>query len=216
MRYSDRVIARDYLENKSHVIWDWNGTLLDDVDLAVQAVSRVLISTGRPGITLEDHLEIFCFPITEYYRRLGFDLKLHPFDTLSVKFIENYRAGVLECGLHVGARELIEELKQADVAQSILSAAHEDDLNELLAHFEIRHYFDRVYGLSNHHAASKVERGRELIADAGILPRNTILIGDTDHDLEVGKELGVDVLLLTGGHQSHPRLSAIHPYVHER
>lgn len=210
------MIPRHHLENKTHVIWDWNGTLLDDLELAVQAVGLVLASAGKPGITVEQYLEVFCFPIIEYYRRIGFDFDTHSFDALSMKFIESYRAGIPGCNLHAGARELLAELQRNNISQSVLSAAHQDDLNTLLVHFDVRQFFDRVYGLPDHYAASKIERGRELIAAAGIPLSETVLIGDTDHDLEVGNELGVDVLLLTGGHQSHPRLSALHPHVLKR
>ncbi len=44
-------------------------------------------------------------------------------------------------------------------------------------------------------------------------PGQLILVGDTDHDLEVGDALGIDVLLVTGGHQSHARLSKRHSRV---
>jgi phosphoglycolate phosphatase len=64
--------------------------------------------------------------------------------------------------------------------------------------------------LSDFHAAGKLERGKELLVQSRMPKETTLLIGDTDHDLEVGKALGIEVLLLADGHQSFSRLNAKH------
>lgn len=193
-----------HLEAKRHVIWDWNGTLLDDVDLAVEAIGEVLSRNRLSPITRDEYRRLFCFPIPEYYRRLGFHRER--FETISLEFVECYRKRVPRARLHRGAENLLGRLWGAPRKQSILSAAHEADLEELLDHFGIRSYFDHVYGLSNHHAVSKLERGRELLRDSGVPPEEAVLIGDTDHDCEVGRALGIDVILLGDGHQAYDRL----------
>jgi phosphoglycolate phosphatase len=96
-------------------------------------------------------------------------------------------------------------------AQSILSAAHQGPLLEQVAHFGIASRFDRVFGLSDHYATSKLERGRELIAASGVAPGETLLVGDTEHDFAVGEALGVSVLLVADGHQEYSRLRARTP-----
>ncbi len=62
-------------------------------------------------------------------------------------------------------------------------------------------------------AGSKVARGRELIARVNEPLEQTVLIGDTDHDLEVGKALGIDVILVDHGHQDILRLQKVHSKV---
>jgi phosphoglycolate phosphatase len=208
-----------HLEGKRHVIWDWNGTLLDDVDLAVDAIGDVLESNGLERIAREKYLEQFCFPISEYYRRLGFDLEPSAFDRVTRQFVEAYRKRVAHSRLHRGCEDVLKAVKAIPAKQSILSAAHQNDLHELLTHFKIAPYFDHVFGLSDHYAASKVERGRELLLACGVVAAESVLIGDTDHDREVGRELGVDVILLSGGHQPETRLREIlagAKYLHRR
>lgn len=201
---------KEHLANKKHLIWDWNGTLLDDVDAVVEVMGGILEGQGMARIDRARYLEVFGFPIAEYYRRLGFDFEKVPFETLSDAFVAGYRARVQSIPLHAGAKELLAALKEEGIQQSVLSAAKEDDLRMHLTLHGILDYFDHVYGLNDHHAVSKVQRGLELIADTGIDPKRTLLVGDTDHDLEVGQALGVDVLLLNDGHQSFERLSQIH------
>lgn len=199
-----------HLEGKSHIIWDWNGTLLDDVDLMVEVIGDLLDEYSLPRITRQHYRELFGFPIRNYYQNLGFDFNKVSFEKLSEKFIAGYRTGLLSARLHEGAKELLNSLHQSKISQSILSAAEEVYLKEQLSHFSVIHYFDYIYGLRDNYAASKIERGKELMREAKIPASSTILIGDTDHDLAVGKALGVEVLLLADGHQSYSRLVSKH------
>ena len=77
------------------------------------------------------------------------------------------------------------------------------------------HHFDHIFGIDNHYAGSKLERGRELIEKSRISPSQTLLIGDTDHDLQVANELGIDALLIADGYQSFNKLSQLHHNVLE-
>lgn len=204
---------RPYLEGKSHLIWDWNGTLLNDVDMVVEAIGHVLRARNLPPTSVENYRKIFGFPVSGYYERLGLPTEPGEFEKVSELFVAHYMEGIPGCELHVGVRELLAETKAAGHTQSILSAAHEPKLREHLKHFGIYDFFDHIYGLADHHAKGKVERGHDLIQAAGCSLEDTVLIGDTDHDLEVGKALGIDVILLGDGHQNYERLSALHSKV---
>ncbi len=201
----------EHLQAKRHVIWDWNGTLLDDVDLAVAAISEVLKLNGLNPIDRDGYRKAFCFPISEYYRKLGFDVQAAAFESATQQFVASYAKLIPTGKLHAGTEAVLKTVKDLGMKQSILSAAHEKDLHRLLAHFEIAPYFDHVYGLSDHYAASKVERGKDLLKACGVTPEETLLIGDTDHDWEVGNALGVEVLLLCDGHQHEDRVRSLSP-----
>lgn len=201
------------LAQKRHVIWDWNGTLLDDVEHVVAVMGALLDAHDLPALSTERYRTIFGFPVVEYYQKLGFDFEKTPFPTLADAFIERYEAGVLACDLHQGSVELLRTIRAAGIEQSVLSAAHEGSLRAQLVHYGILDCFDRVYGLSDVHARGKLERGRELLAETTVPLADTVLVGDTDHDLEVGRALGIDVLLLGDGHQAHERLAALHDRV---
>ena len=206
----------DGLAGKTHVLWDWNGTLLDDLAMSVAVVSEVCELHGLPRLELGVYLETFRFPIRDYYRELGFDFERTPFPMLSRQFIERYAARLGETKLHDGAIEALEALRERGIGCSVLSAAHERDLEELLVRHGIRRYFTHVYGLGHHEANSKIERGRELLAALRVPPAELVLVGDTDHDLEVAEALGIDALLVTGGHQSETRLRRLHDWVVSR
>ncbi|HLD98965.1 MAG TPA: HAD hydrolase-like protein [Bdellovibrionota bacterium] len=212
--FFDRVARQTALLRKvqpySHLIWDWNGTLLDDVSLCVEVISTVLHEYRLPTITLEQYRAIFGFPVIDYYRKLGFDFSRYSFEEVGDKFIARYHERATTVGLFDGARLMLEILSRRQVHQSILSAAAQTHLDEITRRHQIDAYFQHIFGIDNHYAASKLERGRELIRTSGIDPSKTLFIGDTDHDLEVGHALGTDVLLVADGHQDYTRLAAMH------
>ena len=68
------------------VIWDWNGTLLDDAPVCVAAINDMLRERSLPQLSAERYQEIFCFPVSEYYRKAGFDFSKEPFERLAVLY----------------------------------------------------------------------------------------------------------------------------------
>jgi phosphoglycolate phosphatase len=193
------------LQNKTHVIWDWNGTLVDDVDLCIEIIGEIALRHGLKPIQKEEYLRKFRFPVADYYKDIGFtDLVLSP-QELTKQFISQYGQKVHSLKLYHGMGEFLVELRELGIRQSILSAAHEFDLRRLLTHFQISHLFTFIYGLNNHDAHSKIERGRDLIQKINEPLSKIVLIGDTLHDKEVAEDLGIDVILLSDGHQ-HPEL----------
>ncbi len=196
------------LSSYKHVIWDWNGTLLNDIDACIAATSEILTSVGLAPITVEHYRSIFGFPVSEYYKKLGFNDTPKPltFEEGSKLFNLKYSEHVKQCELFEGTEKLLLSLKEQGKLVSILSASEEKFLLSELKAREIEHLFDFVHGLGDQFARSKVDRGHELIARANVSLTETILIGDTDHDHEVAEALGIDVLLVTGGHQSLDRL----------
>jgi len=198
-----------YLSGKSHVIFDWNGTILNDMDLCVEVINSVLVKYGLPEINLDFYRRHFRFPVIEYYHSLGFDFDRHCWQEVSQAFIERFEARVESCPLFAGAEELLNDLSAKGIGCSILSAAHRDHLESLVSKHGLAGYFPQRVGAGDTHAHGKVELGKKLMHSLGIDPKEIILIGDTDHDFAVGRELGVDVLLLADGHQDYSVLSPL-------
>ena len=187
------------------VIWDFNGTILDDVDLAAESISVVLRRRDLPPIGRDTHRQTFGFPVSEYYRRLGFDLEGEVHSDISDEFHEVYQAGVSGCSLNPGIREAFEDVRDAGIAQFVLSAAEEQMLVSWVEILGIQDFFEGVYGLRDRLAATKEQRCRDLIEDFGLDASATLFIGDTDHDVEVAKAVGCRPLVVLQGHQERKR-----------
>lgn len=207
------TMLKNKLESYRHVVWDWNGTLLADFEIGFDLFRVQLDRAGLPRLSVEEYRNRFKFPIEDFYKDAGFDFSKRSYKELSDEYLELYCERLPQAKLHGGVMELTQEVAESGKTQSILSAAEQVHLEKALHTFGIRDHFHHVFGVENFLGASKLARGRQLVAHVGIHPSETILIGDTDHDLEVGKALGVDVLLIADGHQSYEHLSSLHPQV---
>ena len=191
-----------------HLIWDWNGTLIDDVKMNLEIMNEQLADYGLPELTDERHREIFGFPLRDFYQKLGFDVKGHYFAQVSREFIEVYNQRKNQCRLHPECIDLLQKWRQSGKKQSILSAYEQANLLASLDHFQIRNYFQFIAGAQNHQGESKVEVGKKLLGKIDLSPQKIALIGDTVHDFEVATAMGVDCFLVTSGNQSMQRLLA--------
>lgn len=191
-----------------HVIWDWNGTLLDDLDVCIAVMNQLLARRGLPTLDRPRYHTLFGFPVSRYYASLGFDPCADPFEQVSAEFIAGYEARRLEATLQPRANATLSAVGAAGLGQSILSAYHRDTLREIVAHFRLTEHFGEIAGLDNIHAHSKVALGRELLARLTAAPTEILLVGDTLHDAEVARELGVACVLIAAGHHPAERLRA--------
>lgn len=196
-----------------HIIWDWNGTLLDDLDYCLRVMNVILRERGLPELDRARYHAVFDFPVRDYYARLGFDPAKDSFESLSVAFIKGYDADRLSCTLQPDARRLLAAVQAAGLTQSILSAYRHETLVEIVDHFGLLPHFVQLAGLDNIYAHSKAALGRVQVGKLGVPPHQVLLVGDTLHDLEVAREIGVDCVLVAAGHHPAEKLRKHHDRV---
>jgi phosphoglycolate phosphatase len=189
-----------------HIIWDWNGTLLDDRWLCIEAIGSLLKSRGLPAIDEEKYSRIFRFPVREYYRDAGFDFTTEPFEIPAMEFIRAYDSRKKECRLQKDAVTVLELFAGMGCSQYLLSASETGVLREMTQHFGISGYFEKIQGLDNHYAHGKGDLGLEFLSSLNVPAESVVMIGDTCHDKEVADLLGVASILCTNGHFPEERL----------
>ncbi|MBD3392014.1 MAG: HAD hydrolase-like protein [Chitinivibrionales bacterium] len=190
----------------TNIIWDWNGTLFDDAWLCRSVVNGLLARRGKPTLDEQRYQEVFDFPVRDYYRRAGFDFDEEPYEVLATEFIEEYERRRHECGLREGAQEVVARCAGAGLKQHILSAYAQHTLEDVVGSFGIRHFFAAVHGLDNHYASGKEQIAAAMMAETGLDASRTVLVGDTTHDYDVARAIGVSCVLMPGGHHSRARL----------
>ncbi len=192
----------------NHIIWDWNGTLFNDVELCAGIMNSLLTQEALPNISLKKYKEIFTFPVIDYYRIAGHTFEKTSFEVLGKQFMDEYESRKINCRLFNGSEKILSELKSKNIYQHLLSAYEQQSLNNILKQYKIDHYFDNVFGLDNIYASGKshlAKRLAERISSNGEAG-NILLIGDTVHDFEVAKGINSDCILLSHGHQNEERL----------
>lgn len=184
-----------------HIIWDWNGTLLNDIEFCVEIMNGMLTRRMMKNISLNYYKNIFTFPVKKYYANIGLPVDDEQFVILSNEFIDAYEKNKLDCRLFDGAEDVLSAIKEAGVSQSVLSAYSQNTLEEIIGHFKLTKYFTHIRGLDNIYAGGKIELGKKLINELKLEKKEAMLIGDTLHDKEVAEAIGADCVLISNGHQ---------------
>lgn len=191
----------------SAILWDFNGTLFDDVDAGIESVNVLLAARGLPIVPdREYYRSVFGFPVIDYYRRLGFDFEKESFADVAVEWVREYDRASASSGLCRGAEELLGYFRAASIPQYVISATEKTMLDRQLSELKISGYFADTYGLGDIHAGSKAaiaEKWRRAHKDD-----TALFIGDTTHDADVASLIGADCVLCAAGHQSRETLEA--------
>lgn len=196
------------MQSITTIIWDWNGTLLDDTEIGIESINVLLKERNLPLLSREYYLNVFGFPVIEYYKKIGFDLEKEPFEIPAHQFIDVYSSKLKDSGLHNQVEEVLGYFQQKGLTQVILSASEQNKLESAVEFFGISKYFEALAGLDHHFATSKTDIGKALLEQKGIRPSNACLVGDTTHDYDVAREIGCECILVGNGHQHINRLKA--------
>ena len=190
----------------THMIWDWNGTLFNDVEWCLSILNTMLSKRGIKTVRdVREYRCVFQFPIIEYYKNVGFDLYAEPFEELAVEFIELYHSNNSgNCKLFPHTEDVLEAVRERGLTQAILSASKTNLLLSQINEFDIQSYFKEICGITDIYAKSKIDAGLDYIASNEI--SKALLIGDTVHDFEAANALDVDCLLIAAGHQNREKL----------
>lgn len=187
-----------------NIIWDWNGTILNDAPVAFEATNILLERYGYPTITLEYYRDNVDTPIVNFYSKI-FDFNRHNMEMLDDEWGVLYNKLSEKIDLHTGVEEILRLFADKNLNQIILSAFKTNEITKYARKFSIEHYFDDILGTQNIVMESKTVRGRRYMQEHGFAPKQTLYIGDTVHDYNTARDLGVDCILFSGGQQS-PKL----------
>lgn len=187
------------------ILWDWNGTVIDDMPVSLRAVNKILADRGRAPICKEEYYEYIDTPITKFYERL-FDLEKEDMDTLIREFNENYDSFLDGSEVSDEVRKGLKAVCLSGAKQIILSSSEAKKLTRLIGEYGLTEVFSAILGSDDFVCSSKVERAQGWFAAEGVSPAEAVILGDTLHDAEVAREIGCDCILVSCGHQSKKEL----------
>jgi phosphoglycolate phosphatase len=191
----------------SHIIWDWNGTLLNDAQYSWRVFNTISVRRGLPEVTFDRYQELYMHPVEKMYENAGFDFSKEPFSVVTQEWHDLYVEKAYELTLFGDANQAIEYAKRLNISQHIVSALPHSVLEAGVKRQEVYHHFSTVCGLDDLHGRSKVENARELANQLEVTPTSILVIGDSSHDAEVARALGARCVLVTSGYEDSGRLS---------
>lgn len=189
------------------IVWDWNGTLLDDNHASLRALNIILSRRSLPTVDLDYYRRNFAFPVANFYEQLGVRIKDEDWDALAEEYHDAYHESSLS--LAPDARDALALAAASSVPQAVVSAMREDYLVSDMDKFGIRDFFHSVLGTDNLDGCSKLSRMKDFASQVG--DRKFVVIGDSLHDWEVAEEIGAKCVFYGGGSHAPSRLRHLGP-----
>ncbi len=189
-----------------YIIWDWNGTLLDDISASLSSVNDMLALRGMPSINIERYRECIGTPIRCFYEQV-FDMEKEDYTSLLAEYNAGYIRHLSGCSVGKGALEALEFFASQGSVQVIVSSCEQNQLLKGVASYGLGSYFDAVLGADDFLAAGKVERAEKYLAEKSKKSSPKILvIGDLLHDFELAKAIFAHCVITKSGHEDWKRL----------
>ncbi|MCX4508726.1 HAD hydrolase-like protein [Streptomyces sp. NBC_01619] len=197
-------------KHTAHLVWDWNGTLLDDIHTVIEATNASFAEIGLGPITLERYRELYCVPVPLFYERLMGRLPTDDeWAVMDAVFHKHYWQRADACVLTAGAAELLAERQEAGRTQSLLSLAPHEHLIPIVRRHGIEARFVRVDGrIGASHTGKTEHMVRHLAALEGVPPERIVVVGDAVDDAVAAAHVGAKAVLYTGGSHSRASLEA--------
>ncbi|KPC82561.1 MULTISPECIES: HAD family hydrolase [Streptomyces] len=197
-------------KHRTHLVWDWNGTLLDDIHAVLGATNAAFAEVDLAPITLEQYRETYCVPIPRFYERLMGRLPTPAeWERMDGLFNRHYTEQRRACALTEGVEELLTRWQLGGRSQSLLSMYGHEHLVPVVRGYGIERHFVRVDGRTGPSGGSKaqhMERHFEVLGD--IAPESAVVIGDAVDDAVAAAHVGARAVLYTGGSHSRSSLEA--------
>lgn len=192
-----------------HIIWDWNGTLLDDLQLNFEVVNTLLGRRNLPELkSVEYYHSIFSFPIIDFYTVMGFDFNKESFHDVAKEYTFMIDDRFPELSIFPDAESALWHFKQMGINQLIVSQLEHTTLQKQVRAHDIDYFFTEILGTRDIYAKSKVAIGLDWLERSGAQGEDILFVGDTVHDFEVSESIGCDCVLIARGHNSFDMLSA--------
>jgi phosphoglycolate phosphatase-like HAD superfamily hydrolase/ADP-ribose pyrophosphatase YjhB (NUDIX family) len=175
-----------------NIIFDWSGTLVDDLPPVWKATNYVLTRAGRPEMTLEMFRAEFSLPFTQFYEKHTPDV---PLAQLEEWFHESFREAQALVSELPHAREFLVFCRSRGLRTFLLSTVHPDYFKTQAAVTGFGAFIDAPYtGVRD-----KRHKIHEILLEHGLKPEETLFIGDMEHDIETARHGGIlSVAVLTG------------------
>ncbi len=188
------------------IIWDFNGTIIDDVNAALGAVNDMLTKRRQKTIDIQKYRDAIDIPIWNFY------LTVFEADTITqeetiVEFDLGVDKHLQKNPLMPDADKALSYFANLCKHQIIVSSSHIDKVRKQLISLGVEKYFSQVLALSDYYAGDKTHLARKYMEGHNLIPSETLVIGDCVADFRMASELGCDCILNTKGHQSRDALS---------
>ena len=181
-------------------IFDWSGTLVDDLGPVIEATNAVLEKYNLPPYDRESFRRNFRLPYQEFYTEI---LPHVPLEELEAQFRPAFEAAVTPVTILPHAREKLEWCAALGLRTFVLTSMDTDAFERQLDGFGLRDLFEATYS----GVLDKRELIHQILATHRLDPEETAFVGDMTHDVETAHHGGVSSIAVLTGY-NHPEILA--------
>jgi phosphoglycolate phosphatase len=190
------------------VIFDLDGTLVDPFEGVYSSVQQAVRALGYPEIPAEKVRGFIGPPIEDSFRKY-YQIEEHAAVKLAAVFREQYKKkeNLTQTRLYEGVHTVLEGLKNVGISLALATYKRQEHVELLIAHFGLREYFAAVHGSDTFKKTTKAQIVGRCMQDIGAVPASqTALVGDTLHDAEGAKNVGISFVAVTYGYGFKPSM----------
>jgi len=181
------------------VVFDWDGTLADSTAIIASALQQACRDVGEPEPTETDAKFVIGLGLADALRHVAPQLAVERHRELAVRYRHHYLGQALSIPLFAGVRDMLAEMNGAGHLLGVATGKSRAGLDHALDQQNLRHFFVATRcadeGFPKPHPGMLLE----LMSLVGAGPTETLMIGDTTHDLELARNAGVAGLAVAYG-----------------
>jgi len=187
-----------------NIIFDWSGTLVDDLPAVWAATNYVLTQAQRPEMSLEQFRAEFCLPFTIFYDRHTPHV---PLPQLEHWFHSRFRQVQDSVGALPYARQFLEFCRARHLRTFLLSTVSREHFDVQVAATGFGPFLDKPYL----NVWDKRQKIHEILEENGLAPEETLFVGDMQHDIETARHGGIHSCAVLTGYNTLEQLRAAEP-----
>lgn len=190
-----------------HIVWDWNGTLLDDLPVVILAVNASMAWFGVEPIDEDGYRDHFTRPVRAFYDSLfGRLVSDAEWEDLNDRFHDEYFALADTANLTPDTLDALAAVEDNGWGQSLLSMSPQGWLDQIVGELGVAGRFTLVDGLRGETGGLKAQHMESHLQTLGVDPARTVVVGDTPDDAVAARHVGAHVVLYDGGSHHLPHL----------
>ncbi|MDB4271642.1 HAD family hydrolase [Akkermansiaceae bacterium] len=187
-----------------NLLFDWSGTLVNDLPPTLFATNAVLRKHNVPEMDLEEFRKRFRLPYPEFYDEV---LPGVAIDSLEGIFRSSFSNSPVQVTVLPHAREMMEWCTAQKIRCFVLSSMDSSIFAHQSRELKMDHFFEEIYS----GVIDKRDRIGEILTTHGLALENTAFVGDMVHDIETAHHGEIASVAVTTGYDPEARLRKAEP-----
>ncbi len=193
------------------ILWDFNGTVMDDMGASAGAVNAMLQKRNLPLISEEWYTKHLIMPLEAFYESVGFDMQKERIEEVSAEFQQECKK--FPRPVFPEVREALAQFQKAGYRQLLFSSLYHDLLIAQAQERGVADYFEGIVGRQDRSLGGKEAAVQAYLEQHHIEPNQVLIVGDLTTDADMARYVGSPCALICKGHQHREILETTDAYV---